>query len=195
MTKLFINIKELIQVRDVTIKKVSGKEMNNLPTIKNAFLLIDNELIKSFGTMEELQDFDVDQTIDCTDKMILPSWCDSHTHIVYAGNREQEFIDRINGLSYEEIAENGGGILNSAKKLQETSEDDLYKQSLKRVKEVINLGTGALEIKSGYGLTIDSELKMLRAVPKHKSPSDAKNSAIPTVAPNVSNTAFIVSTQ
>ena len=116
MTKLFINIKELIQVRDVTIKKVSGKEMNNLPTIKNAFLLIDNELIKSFGTMEELQDFDVDQTIDCTDKMILPSWCDSHTHIVYAGNREQEFIDRINGLSYEEIAENGGGILNSAKK-------------------------------------------------------------------------------
>ena len=128
MTKLFINIKELIQVRDVTIKKVSGKEMNNLPTIKNAFLLIDNELIKSFGTMEELQDFDVDQTIDCTDKMILPSWCDSHTHIVYAGNREQEFIDRINGLSYEEIAENGGGILNSAKKLQETSEDDLYKQ-------------------------------------------------------------------
>ena len=174
MTKLFINIKELIQVRDITIKKVSGKEMNNLPTIKNAFLLIDNELIKSFGTMEELQDFDVDQTIDCTDKMILPSWCDSHTHIVYAGNREQEFIDRINGLSYEEIAENGGGILNSAKKLQETSEDDLYKQSLKRVKEVINLGTGALEIKSGYGLTIDSELKMLRVINRLK-----KNLPIP----------------
>ena len=174
MTKLFINIKELIQVRDVTIKKVSGKEMNNLPTIKNAFLLIDNELIKSFGTMEELQDFDVDQTIDCTDKMILPSWCDSHTHIVYAGNREQEFIDRINGLSYEEIAENGGGILNSAKKLQETSEDDLYKQSLKRVKEIINLGTGALEIKSGYGLTIDSELKMLRVINRLK-----KNLPIP----------------
>ena len=174
MTKLFINIKELIQVRDLTIKKVSGKEMNNLPTIKNAFLLIDNELIKSFGTMEELQDFDVDQTIDCTDKMILPSWCDSHTHIVYAGNREQEFIDRINGLSYEEIAENGGGILNSAKKLQETSEDDLYKQSLKRVKEVINLGTGALEIKSGYGLTIDSELKMLRVINRLK-----KNLPIP----------------
>ena len=174
MTKLFINIKELIQVRDVTIKKVSGKEMNNLPTIKNAFLLIDNELIKSFGTMEELQDFDVDQTIDCTDKMILPSWCDSHTHIVYAGNREQEFIDRINGLSYEEIAENGGGILNSAKKLQETSEDDLYKQSLKRVKEVINLGTGALEIKAGYGLTIDSELKMLRVINRLK-----KNLPIP----------------
>ena len=174
MTKLFINIKELIQVRDVKKKKVSGKEMNNLPTIKNAFLLIDNELIKSFGTMEELQDFDVDQTIDCTDKMILPSWCDSHTHIVYAGNREQEFIDRINGLSYEEIAENGGGILNSAKKLQETSEDDLYKQSLKRVKEVINLGTGALEIKSGYGLTIDSELKMLRVINRLK-----KNLPIP----------------
>ena len=148
--------------------------MNILPTIKNAFLLIDNELFKSFGTMEELQDFDVDQTIDCTDKMILPSWCDSHTHIVYAGNREQEFIDRINGLSYEEIAENGGGILNSAKKLQETSEDDLYKQSLKRVKEVINLGTGALEIKSGYGLTIDSELKMLRVINRLK-----KNLPIP----------------
>lgn len=168
MTKLFISIKELIQVREVSVKKVSGKEMKILPTLKNAFLLIENDLIKDFGSMQNVPTFSVDETIDCEGKMILPTWCDSHTHIVFAGNREQEFVDRINGLSYEQIANNGGGILNSAKKLQETSESDVYEQSAKRLEEVIALGTGAIEIKSGYGLTVDAELKMLRVIKKLK---------------------------
>ncbi|MFY9241774.1 MAG: imidazolonepropionase [Polaribacter sp.] len=168
MTKLFINIKELIQVRDASIKKVSGKEMAILPTIKNAFLLIDKGIIIDFGLMSNLPIFKVDKTIDCSGKMILPTWCDSHTHIVFSGNREQEFVDRINGLSYEEIARNGGGILNSVKKLQETSFEDLYQQSAKRLEEVIALGTGAIEIKSGYGLTFEAESKMLRVIKKLK---------------------------
>jgi imidazolonepropionase len=168
MTKLFTNIKELIQIRDASIQKVSGKEMGLLPTLKNAFLLIENGLIKDFGLMHEMPTFSADETIDCAGKMILPTWCDSHTHIVFAGNREQEFVDRIKGLSYEEIANNGGGILNSAKKLQATSEEDLYKQSSKRLEEVIALGTGAVEIKSGYGLTLDAELKMLSVIKKLK---------------------------
>ena len=168
MIQLFINIKELIQVRDISVKKVSGKEMNILPTIKNAFLLIENDIIIDYGLMKDLPKIDVDKTIDCSGKLILPTWCDSHTHIVYAGNREQEFVDRINGLSYEEIANKGGGILNSAKKLQETSFDDLYTQSEKRLNEVIALGTGAIEIKSGYGLTLDAEVKMLKVIKKLK---------------------------
>ncbi|MCF2873917.1 MULTISPECIES: imidazolonepropionase [unclassified Tenacibaculum] len=165
MTTLLINIKELIQVRDHSIKKVSGNEMKSLPTIKNAFLLLKDDRIVDFGSMNELS-VSADETVDCTGKMILPTWCDSHTHIVYAGNREQEFVDRINGLSYEEIANNGGGILNSAKKLQETSEEELYKQSSVRLEEVMKQGTGAVEIKSGYGLTVDAELKMLRVIKK-----------------------------
>ncbi|CAM1347009.1 imidazolonepropionase [Tenacibaculum insulae] len=165
MTTLFINIKELIQVRAASVKKVSGKEMNVLPTIKNAFLFVKNDTILDFGSMDNLS-ISADKTIDCKGKMILPTWCDSHTHIVYAGNREQEFVDRINGLTYEEIANNGGGILNSAKKLQETSEEDLYHQSAVRLEEVMQLGTGAVEIKSGYGLTVDAELKMLRVIKK-----------------------------
>ena len=168
MTHLFINIKELVQVRDASVKKVSGKEMNILPTIKNAFLIIKDGLIFDYGKMSDLKESIFDKKTDCTGKMILPTWCDSHTHIVYAGNREQEFVDRINGLSYEEIANNGGGILNSAKKLQATSEEDLYNQSAKRLDEVIALGTGAIEIKSGYGLTVSSELKMLRVIKKLK---------------------------
>ncbi|MFL0120209.1 imidazolonepropionase [Tenacibaculum maritimum] len=167
MATLLINIKELIQVRENTITKVSGKEMGILPTIKNAFLLLENDQIINYGSMDAL-DTSADEIIDCTGKMILPTWCDSHTHIVYAGNREQEFVDRINGLTYEEIANNGGGILNSAKKLQQTSEEDLYHQSAQRLKEVISLGTGAIEIKSGYGLTVDAELKMLRVIKKLK---------------------------
>ena len=150
------------------MKKVSGKEMSILPTIKNAFLLIKDELILDFGSMKDVPKFSVDETIDVTGKMILPTWCDSHTHIVYAGNREQEFVDRINGLSYEEIAKNGGGILNSAKKLQQTSKENLYNQSAKRLEEVIALGTGAIEIKSGYGLTLEAELKILRVIKKLK---------------------------
>ncbi len=167
MTTLFINIKELIQVRDSNISFVSGNEMKELPTIKNAFLVIENGLIADYGSMENCPKIDA-EIIDVTGKMILPSWCDSHTHIVYAGNREGEFVDRINGLSYEEIANRGGGILNSAKKLQETSEEELYNQSKARLEEVIQLGTGAIEIKSGYGLTEEAELKMLRVIKKLK---------------------------
>ncbi|MCL4121846.1 UNVERIFIED_CONTAM: hypothetical protein GTU68_022413 [Idotea baltica] len=118
--------------------------------------------------MEELTSIDTDQVIDATGKIVLPTWCDSHTHIVFAGHREQEFVDRINGLSYEDIAKRGGGILNSAEKLQNTSEDNLYQQSIKRVHEVMKLGTGAIEIKSGYGLTVDAELKMLRVIKRIK---------------------------
>jgi imidazolonepropionase len=167
MNVLFKNIKELIQVRETAIVFLSGKEMNVLPTLKNGFLLVKNGLIADFGSMENCPDIEI-KTIDATGRMILPSWCDSHTHIVYAGNREDEFVNRINGLSYKEIADNGGGILNSAKKLQETSEEDLYNQSKVRLEEVIQLGTGAVEIKSGYGLTKDAELKMLRVIKKLK---------------------------
>ena len=165
MNVLFKNIKELIQVRETSIDFLSGKEMNVLPTLKNAFLLVKNGLISDFGLMKDCPDIEI-KTIDATGKMILPSWCDSHTHLVYAGNREDEFVDRINGLSYKEIADNGGGILNSAKCLQETSEEDLYRQSKIRLENIIQLGTGAVEIKSGYGLTKDAEIKMLRVIKK-----------------------------
>ena len=164
MTTLIINIKELLQVRDSSILKVSGVEMAVLPTIKNAYLVIKNGLISDFGSMDQLPAFQADQTIDATGKIVLPSWCDSHTHIIYAGNREQEFVDRINGMNYEEIANRGGGILNSAKKLNETSEEEIYNQSKVRLLEVMRLGTGAIEIKSGYGLTLEGELKMLRVI-------------------------------
>jgi imidazolonepropionase len=166
MTTLIINIKELLQVENVPKKMVCGTAMKVLPTIKNAFLLIENDCIKDFGKMENLPKIITDKTIEATGKIVLPTWCDSHTHIVFAGNREQEFIDRINGLSYEEIALKGGGILNSAIKLQQTSEADLYRQSAKRIEEVMKLGTGAVEIKSGYGLTKEAELKMLRVIKK-----------------------------
>lgn len=166
MITLITNIQELLQVRETSIAKVSGSEMANLPTIKNAFLVLKDNLIEDFGSMDNLPKINADKTIDATGKVVLPSWCDSHTHIVYAGNREQEFVDRINGLSYEEIANRGGGILNSAKKLNETSEEEIYEQSKIRLEEVMHLGTGAVEIKSGYGLTVDGELKMLRVIKK-----------------------------
>ena len=168
MKTLFINIKELIQVENLPKKFVAGKEMKKLPTLKNAYLLIENDLISDFGHMENMPNSKVDKIIDVTDKLILPTWCDSHSHIVYAGNRSQEFVDRINGLTYEEIANKGGGILNSAKLLQNTSEEDLYNESSIRLEEVMQLGTGAIEIKSGYGLTKDAELKMLRVIQKLK---------------------------
>jgi imidazolonepropionase len=166
MITLITNIKELLQIRESGIQKVSGKEMATLPTIKNAFLVIENEYITDFGTMDNCPKINADKTIDATGKIVLPTWCDSHTHIVYAGNREGEFVDRINGLSYEEIANRGGGILNSAKKLNETSEEEIYKQSKVRLEEVMQQGTGAVEIKSGYGLTVEGELKMLRVIKK-----------------------------
>tara|TARA_B100000780_G_scaffold134788_1_gene94460 strand:- start:6993 stop:8228 length:1236 start_codon:yes stop_codon:yes gene_type:complete len=167
MNVLFTNIKELVQIREITVDFLSGKEMNTLPTIKNAFLLVENGLISDFGLMENCPKTKL-KIIDATGKILLPSWCDSHTHLVYAGNREDEFVDRINGLSYKEISDNGGGILNSAKKLQETSETVLYNQSKVRLEEIIRLGTGAVEIKSGYGLTKSAELKMLRVIKKLK---------------------------
>ena len=166
MITLIINIKELLQVRDAAILKVSGAEMAVLPTIKNAYLVLKNGLISDFGSMKDLPNINPEKCIDADGKIVLPSWCDSHTHIVYAGNREQEFVDRINGLTYEEIANRGGGILNSAKKLNLTSEEELYQQSKVRLEEVIRLGTGAIEIKSGYGLTVEGELKMLRVIQK-----------------------------
>lgn len=168
MKLLFTNIKELLQVREASVKKLSGMEMKELPTIKNAWMLIEDDKIADFGRMENLPEINADETLNAEGKIVLPTWCDSHTHIVYAGNREQEFVDRINGLSYEEIANRGGGILNSAKTLQETSEEEVYRQSAERLEEVMSLGTGAVEIKSGYGLTKEGELKMLRVIKRLK---------------------------
>jgi len=166
MTTLITNIQELLQVRETSISKVSGAEMAILPTIKNAFLLIKDNVIEDFGAMDNVPEIKADKVIDAKGRVVLPTWCDSHTHIVYAGNREQEFVDRINGFTYEEIANRGGGILNSAKKLNETSEEEIYEQSRIRLEEVMHLGTGAVEIKSGYGLTVEGELKMLRVIKK-----------------------------
>ena len=168
MHTLIINIKELLQVRNTHIDKVSGAEMATLPSIKDAYLLLEDDLIKGFGLMADCPNTDGKNTIDASGKIVLPAWCDSHTHIVYAGNRELEFVDRINGLSYEEIASRGGGILNSAKKLQQTSIDELYDQSKTRLEEVMQLGSGAVEIKSGYGLTVEDEIKMLRVIRRLK---------------------------
>ncbi len=168
MSTLIINIQELVQVREENVLKISGDLMKKLPTIKDAYLLIENDTIIDYGSMKNVDGITADKTIDATGKIVLPTWCDSHTHIVYAGDRSQEFVDRINGLSYEDIANRGGGIINSAKTLQNTSEDDLYNQSITRVKAVMKLGTGAIEIKSGYGLTPDAELKMLRVIKRIK---------------------------
>lgn len=166
MKLLLTNIKELLQVRENCPSKLSGEEMKELPTLKNAWVFINHGVIEDYGTMDKMGSHEGFKTVDCSGKIVLPAWCDSHTHIVYAGNREQEFVDRINGLSYQEIAERGGGIVNSAKKLQQTSEEDLYCQSAERLEEVMRLGTGAIEIKSGYGLTTEAELKMLRVAKK-----------------------------
>lgn len=168
MQTLLIHIKQLLQVRDTPIHKVSGAEMANLPLLENAYLLLENDVIMDYGKMENAPSLEGMNVVDCSGKIVLPSFCDSHTHIVYAGNRSGEFVDRINGLSYEEIANRGGGILNSAKKLNETSEEEIYEQSKKRLEEVISQGTGAVEIKSGYGLTVEGELKMLRVIKRLK---------------------------
>jgi len=169
MKTLIKNIKSLINTEDQPRKWVAGDEMSKLNTIDNAYLIISGDKIEDFGKMENLDGSNaVDQTIDASGKMVFPSFCDSHTHLVYAGSREIEYGDKIRGLSYEEIARRGGGILNSAKRLHETSEDSLYEQSLRRVEEIIELGTGAVEIKSGYGLTVEDELKMLRVIKRLK---------------------------
>jgi imidazolonepropionase len=176
MRLILENIKEIIQVDPKNRLWVAGKSMSQLQTIKNAFLVIQDELIEDFGPMEKLglTDFEGDDLImeiDCSGKMVFPSYCDSHTHLVFAATREQEFVDRIKGLTYEEIAKNGGGILNSANRLQEMSEDDLFHQAMIRLEEIAGMGTGAVEIKSGYGLTTESELKMLRVIRRIKQNS------------------------
>lgn len=167
MKTLFYNIKELIQVRENNNSILKGAEMRELPSIKNAFLLIEDDVIIDYGSMENTPQ-SYDKAIDVSGKMISPSWVDSHTHIVYAGNREQEFVDRINGLSYDEIYQRGGGILNSVEKLRTASEDELYQDASSRLQELISQGTGVIEIKSGYGLDLDSELKMLRVIKRLK---------------------------
>lgn len=178
MAILVKNIKQLVQAEPKSIKFRAGKEMQHLPIIENAYLLTEGEKIKDFGKME---DFDASklakikepvEEIDATGKMVFPSFCDSHTHIVYAGSREVEYIDKIKGLSYEEIAKRGGGILNSVQRLHDTSEDELFDQAWQRLEEMASFGTGALEIKSGYGLSTEDELKMLRVIRrlKEKSP-------------------------
>jgi len=166
---LLINIKKLLQIRSLDTSYVSGKEMDQLPFIESAYLLINNDIIEEFGEMKNSpKNLEKYRVIDCKEKMVLPSWCDSHSHIVFSGNRSNEFIDRIKGLSYNEIANNGGGILNSVDILRNTSKEDLLKQSTIRVKEVINQGTGAIEIKSGYGLNMESEKKMLEVISEIK---------------------------
>jgi imidazolonepropionase len=171
MSLLIKNIKKLIQCRTENISFVSGKDMSFLPSIDNAYLAIKDGKISDFGKMQDFKETGFNEVIDAKDRMILPSWCDSHTHIVFAGNRSKEFIDRIKGLSYEEIAARGGGILNSAKLLQNTSKEDLYNQSNMRINSVIRQGTGAIEIKSGYGLSLESELKMLQVIKQIKDSS------------------------
>jgi imidazolonepropionase len=169
MAILIKNIKKLVQVEESPRLWVAGKEMAQLPCIDNAYLLMDGGIISDFGTMDNVPKVGAStQVIDATGRLVLPSFCDSHTHLVYAGSREVEYVDKIRGLSYEEIAKRGGGILNSAKLLHNTSEEELYSQSLARVNEIIALGTGAVEIKSGYGLTVEDELKMLRVIRRLK---------------------------
>ena len=173
MATLITNIQQLLNTREES-NLLRGKELAQLPSIENAFLLIDDGLIAGYGHMYELE-IKVPQLpkdiYDAHGSIILPCWCDSHTHLVFAGSRENEFVDKIKGLSYAEIAAKGGGILNSAKKLNETSEEVLFADAMKRLNELASLGTGAIEIKSGYGLSVNGELKMLRVIKKLKQQS------------------------
>lgn len=172
MKLLIKNIKELVQVEPDEMRlRVSGADMAHLPTLQNAYLAIEDGYIVDFGSMDEfggIADWRDLQIIDAAGKMVFPAWCDSHTHIVYAGSRENEFVDKIKGLSYEEIAANGGGILNSALRLQQATEDELYEAAFNRLNEMAGFGTGAVEIKSGYGLSVEAELKMLRVIKRLK---------------------------
>lgn len=176
MRTLIFNIKKLVQVEDEPRMLVAGKDMATVNTIDNAYLLIKGDVIEDFGSMDKLehirqQGLQIDTNIDAGGRMVFPSFCDSHTHLVYAGSREVEYVDKIKGLSYEEIAKRGGGILNSVKLLHATSEDELYRQAMERINEIISLGTGAVEIKSGYGLSVEDELKMLRVIKRIRETS------------------------
>jgi len=172
MATLISNIKQLAGVRKES-KLLKGKELSVLPAIENAYLIIESGLIVEYDSMSnlKLQTSNFKQTIDASGQFILPCWCDSHTHLVFAASREEEFVDKIKGMSYEEIAAKGGGILNSVKKLNAMSADELFDVSWKRLNEVIKLGTGAIEIKSGYGLSVEGELKMLRVIKRLKEVS------------------------
>ncbi len=179
MRTLITNIHQLCQTETDTILKpgVAGSDMSALPSVKNAWLLTEDDRIHSFGPMDTLPDIHADHNIDATGRLVLPAWCDSHTHLVFSAPREQEFTDRIKGMSYEAIAARGGGILNSAKKMAAADESELYEESLKRLHAVIAQGTGAIEIKSGYGLNTAAELKMLRVIRRLK-----ENAPIPVKA-------------
>src|SRR5687768_15771955 len=172
MTTLIKNIKQLVNVREES-KLLRGKELSILPCLENAYLIVEDGRIAEYGKMSDLRTHTsaFREAIDASDQFILPCWCDSHTHLVFAASREEEFVDKIRGMSYAEIAAKGGGILNSAKKLNAMSEDDLFNLSWNRLEEVVALGTGAIEIKSGYGLTVEGELKMLRVIRKLKERS------------------------
>ena len=171
MKTVIKNISELIQTEESPRKWVAGKDMAKINTIKDAFVEVENGIITLFGSMEEwkgIDDWNNTKIIDAEGGMVYPAYCDSHTHLIFAASRESEFVDRINGLSYSEIALKGGGILNSAEKLQNTSEDELYEDALVRLNELSKMGTGAIEIKSGYGLSFDSEIKILRVIKRLK---------------------------
>ena len=175
MKTVIKNISELIQTETTSRKWVAGKDMSHISTIKDAFIEVEEGIITSFGSMEDwngIEDWNNTVIIDAEGGMVFPTYCDSHTHLVFAASREGEFVDRINGLSYAEIAERGGGILNSADKLQNASEDELFEDALARLNELVQMGTGAIEIKSGYGLTLDTELKMLRVIKRLKENTD-----------------------
>lgn len=175
MSKILIkNIKGLVGVFDESPTVLRGTDLENLPIIENAFLAIENDIIVAYGSMDDwggITDWRDLEVIDASDRYVLPSWCDSHTHLVFAASREGEFEDRINGLTYEEIAARGGGILNSAKKLANATEDELYTSAMERLQEIAEHGTGAVEIKSGYGLSVEAELKMLRVIKRLKENS------------------------
>ncbi len=170
MNLLIKNIKELIGLNREPSKFLCGKDMSVLHTLKDAWLAIDGDKIIDFGPMESCPPSDC-QILDASEKLVMPAFCDSHTHLVYNGSRELEYVDKIRGLSYEEIAKRGGGINNSARSLRQASEESLYRQALGRINEIISLGTGAVEIKSGYGLETEAELKMLRVIRRLKESS------------------------
>lgn len=164
MSLLVKNIGTIAGIDESGRTRLAGEEMSHTGTLDNAWLLTDGNRIKEYGTMESLPCEEGHTVIDAKGGWLFPSFCDSHTHIVYAGSREQEFLDKINGLSYEEIAKRGGGILNSADRLHDTPEEELYRQAMERIDEIVAMGTGLVEIKSGYGLTLEDELKILRVI-------------------------------
>jgi imidazolonepropionase len=175
MKTIIKNIEEIIQTEKKARKWVAGKEMKKIQTIKNGFIEIEDGVITRIGDMHEwkgIENWNNIKIIDADGGMVFPSYCDSHTHLVFNNSREQEFIDRINGLSYQEIAKKGGGILNSADSLNKTSESELYKKSLNRINKLIRMGTGAIEIKSGYGLTLEGEIKMLKVIKRLKEETE-----------------------